>query len=385
MINIHLAAFRNAPEKVFSDGLKQVREQIGDSWVMDQDKPVQMVWFLTGGSEKSVIERVKGSEFVVLVASQDGNSYAAASEVKSYLNNSNVRSLLIDYNSSAGQEGLKNFVKVWNVLSHLYGQRLGLLGEVSDWLVNSTVKPETILSVFGVEFVQILWDDLPNYKEQIKDGEFLKYFNKSTIDLEETAQVYTLISDLIQEKSLNAITVECFSLVNKHKVTACLPLALLNDKKIPAGCEGDLCSILAKMLVTEINASVPWMANLVSVKTKSVYFAHCTIPVSLTKEHSITTHYETGLGTAIKGIWDKNPVTIFRLNSTLSKAFLSKGNIVTNLSMPEACRTQIEVEMPENEIQKLKENPLGNHHIIIDGCIEQELRMFCQIKNIEII
>ena len=80
---------------------------------------------------------------------------------------------------------------------------------------------------------------------------------------------------MIGSHKLDAITVECFSLVQENEVTACLGLSWLNDKTIPAGCEGDLCSILGMMLMKEMNGNMPWMANVASIKGNEVLFAHC--------------------------------------------------------------------------------------------------------------
>lgn len=385
MINIYLAAFKDATNKVFSEGKKLINSLIGEHWQTTEEKPFQFIWFLTGGSERAVIEKLNNAKFVVLVGNQEGNAYAAASEVKSYLKTIGVASVLLESSDEDDILMIQKYVNVFTALHKLQGKQLGLIGTVSDWLVNSTVTPEKMVQVFGIDFHQFLWDELPEYKQQNTNPEFLQHFPDSVINLNETSQVYTLINNWISKKGLDAITVECFSLVKKHAVTACLPLSFLNDQKIPAGCEGDICSILSKMLVTELVGFVPWMANLVAVNKQSVYFAHCTIPLSQVTAHTITTHYETGLGTAIKGIWKKKNVTIFRLNNTLTKAFISSGEILDNLSMAEACRTQIEVQLPTIDLKKLKDNPLGNHHIIIAGEWQTELQMFCKIKNIQIV
>lgn len=51
------------------------------------------------------------------------------------------------------------------------------------------------------------------------------------------------LKEVICTNQLDAITLECFDMVNNHSVTACLALALLNSRGVVAGCEGDLVSL----------------------------------------------------------------------------------------------------------------------------------------------
>jgi hypothetical protein len=50
-----------------------------------------------------------------------------------------------------------------------------------------------------------------------------------------------------------------------------------------------------------------------------------------------------------------------------------------------ACRTQIEVKLNENDVKLLRENPLGNHHLIYPGDCSQLLEMCCQFLEIEVL
>jgi len=58
--------------------------------------------------------------------------------VKTYLNQKDIPSILLDEEELETKEILFDFLKVKNALKKLDGQRLGLIGQVSDWLIAST-------------------------------------------------------------------------------------------------------------------------------------------------------------------------------------------------------------------------------------------------------
>jgi len=126
------------------------------------------------------------------------------------------------------------------------------------------------------------------------------------------------------------------------------------------------------------------MANLVSITNNSVFFAHCTIATNLVNTYKISTHFETNSGTAVQGQFNSEDVTLFRLDNNLEQAFITVGKVISRPSKNNACRTQIEVEISENNLQLLKENPLGNHHLILPGKYEEVLRFFCTWNQITI-
>jgi L-fucose isomerase-like protein len=177
--------------------------------------------------------------------------------------------------------------------------------------------------------------------------------------------------------------VECFPLVQQQHVTACLSLSDLNDRGVVAACEGDLTSMVGMMIGKAITGMVPWMANVAAIDNNAVLLAHCTAPTNLLSGFTIDTHYETGEGTAIKGMFRGDEVTVFRLGSTLENIFLSLGHVMERPQNSWACRTQIRVEMPEEAIVSLKNSPLGNHHLVLPGNQYDTLKKASEILNLE--
>lgn len=101
------------------------------------------------------------------------------------------------------------------------------------------------------------------------------FTNFDPATLEDTAKVYSLLKEVIEEEGLSAISVECFSMVMRDKFTACLPLAVLNSKNVVATCEGAICSMLGKMLIRAITNEIPWQANIAENKRR--HHSLCTL------------------------------------------------------------------------------------------------------------
>jgi L-fucose isomerase-like protein len=385
-LKVKLLAFNGAPNAVFKNAIKRIEKLIpsGDYTLSENDPDI--LFFLSGGSEQNAVKQVTKGNFYLLIGSQHDNAYASATEVKAYLNGMNIPSILLDEEEGETPGMLKDFLSVKQALTNLRGKQLGQIGEVSDWLISSAIPAGLLESKLGIKLTKIPWGELALFSEFKTSEPFLASFSDSTnMDLTETAKVSEMLTNTIQKRNLDAITVECFPMVQKHSVTACLPLAKFNNEGIPAGCEGDITAIAGMMLCQELTGISPWIANINKVTEEVCMFSHCTIAPGLVSDFSVKTHFETGKGTAIEGNFKSDLITIFRFDNTLSKAFIATANISGRPKSASACRTQIEVKLKENEVKLLWQNPLGNHHLIYPGDCTKLLHMACMLLGIDVL
>jgi L-fucose isomerase-like protein len=385
-LTIKLLTFPGAPENIFNEGKERLKKLLNDTDYEFVTAEADVLFFLSGGSERLAINTDFSSHLTILLASEWNNAYASASEVKAYLNKKNIPSLLLNLNDSSTMSVLKNLHTIKNGIHRLSKQKLGLIGKVSDWLVASSISAEVLAKKTGIRLQQIEWANLPDFNDFPVSEEFLKYYsNEKTFDLTGTAKIHQLLQDTILNNKLDAITVECFSLVQKNAVTACLSLAKLNADGFPAGCEGDIVTVTGMMLLKELTGIVPWIANINKVVDNSALFSHCTIAPSLVKNYSIHTHFETNKGSAIQGDFIEDTVTIFRLDNELKKAFFTKAEIINRPHYVNVCRTQIEVKLPDGVDRKLIDQPLGNHHLILPGDHTKILELTCRYLDIVVV
>jgi L-fucose isomerase-like protein len=385
-LKIKLLAFQGAPDAIFNNAKQRIEKLLSPgSYTLTENDP-DVLFFLTGGSEQSAMKQVSAGHFYLLIGSRHENSYASATEVKAHLDNMNIPSMLLDEEETETAVLLKNFVAVKQALNNLRGKKLGLIGQVSNWLVSSTIPAGLLEGKFGIKLIEIPWGELAHYSEFKASDIFLSSFSdEKNIDLTETAKVSELLTNTIQKWNLDAITVECFPLVRNDSVTACLPLAKFNNEETPAGCEGDLTAITGMMLCKELTGIIPWIANINKATDEVCMFSHCTIAPGLVSEYSVTTHFETGKGTAIVGNFKGDLITIFRFDNNLSKAFIASATITGRPRSATACRTQIEVKLSEHEVQLLRQSPLGNHHLIFPGDCKKLLHLACMLLEIDVL
>lgn len=386
MIPLRLMTYKNAPKELKNSGKVQLKKYFGDIEFDFSSIHPFILFFLSGGSESCALEIARHGSFYLLVGHEGNNSWAAATEVKAWMDQQSIDCILVDLNKVSDREIIRIFIKSHLGLDNLIGKKLGLIGEISDWLVASNVDEKVLATRLGIILERISWSDVPDWKTQGVEATFTKkYPYPDTQATENAGKVKEALVATIRDHNLDAITVECFSLVQNESVTACLALSDLNDAGKPAGCEGDLTSIAGMMFVQAVTGQIPWMANLVKLGDDFVRFAHCTAPTNLLDSFNIDTHYETGKGTAISGIFSGEEVTIFRLGNDISKGFLSTGKIITKQQSPvNACRTMVDIGIDPSLAELLKTHPLGNHHLILPGNHIEVIRAACRIKQIRL-
>ena len=383
-LKIKLLAHKGAEEELFDQGKELVNTLIAADKIEFDDSDPDVLFFLTGGSERSALAGIEKGKFYVLVATSTGNSNASAMEVKAALRRMDITSILLDGEEDETRLYLEQLHQVKNALVSVSNQQLGLIGEVSEWLVASEIKPEILNSTLGIRLKKVAWESLPDFKDLMAPENFLSTFSGGNPqDVEKAGQVFTLLQQTREKEKFDALTVECFSLVKNRGVSGCLALAKLNQEGIPTACEGDIVSAVGMILAKALTGQVPWMANVAKIGYEKCLLAHCTISPDLVSEFEIKTHYETGIGTAIQGNYLSDKITVFRLDETVSRIFITEGTILDRPKYTSACRTQIEVKFPQNAVDSLRDDPLGNHHLILPGNHEDILLLASRILNLE--
>jgi L-fucose isomerase-like protein len=380
-------AFRDADAMVYATARAKLEAAFPGLQFLYSDKDgTDILHIASGGSEREVITAMKPGNTYLLLAGREGNSWAAATEVKAWADHQNITAILVSQDDKNSERLLQQFTIATKAFNSLAGKRAGLIGGVSHWLVASSFPLELARERLGIHIEALPWEQLPDYLSSEPDSEFLETFKAHEPGkLQDEARIHHFLKIIIALHQLDAITLECFTMVKSKEVTACLSLSLLNSRGIVAACEGDLVSLAGMMLVQALTGHIPWMANVASINTDHVLLAHCTAPLDFLSDYSINTHFETDKSAAVQGDVSINEVTVFRLNHSLNKAFIATGKILSRPQHRFACRTQIELALPVEAMEKLRHNPLGNHHLVIPGNQEALLKIACQYKNIQVV
>lgn len=356
-----------------------------NTFVMTDQQP-DIILFMSGGSERQALEMIQPERPVLLLSIRGNNAYAAATEVMAWMVSHGRFAMLSDCQDAFETGLLNHWQQMVNTWQGFYGKKAGLIGRVSDWLVASAVPAERFRRQFGITLEEIPWSTLPDYNGMLPDTALIERFHGQNIQgLNQAAQVLAVLRQTMVRHKLCAMAVECFSLVQQRKVTACLALAQLNTEGAVAACEGDLASMAGMLLLGAFAGNVPWMANTTRITAKTLLLSHCTVPFNMIEKPSLTSHYETDCSLAIKGSIQAKEVTIFRLSGPLDKAFIAEGTVLDYPDLPSACRTQLEIELPAASLLQMRNQPLGNHLVMVPGSYGKILRLACLYRGIKMI
>ncbi len=338
---------------------------------------------LTGGTEAAALSMADGLDGPLLVVSHGGrNALPAAMETVAALQ-ARARKVRLVHLSKGSGEQLAQLLRVRDLAHAFRRHHVGLIGGSAPWLVASGLDIGVVEAKLGLRVSELPLREvlarLPACASGVPRGEGL---GLDELGRAAAARVLAALEALIAERSLSAISVSCFALLSEG-VTACWALAALADRGIPAGCEGDLPALLALIAAEELSGKPGFLANPADIEpaTGRGVMAHCTVPLSLTREHRLRTHFESGLGVAIEGQLEPGPYTLARFGgSRLDQGFFAEGAVAPESpGRDDLCRTQVVFAMSPAATERLLAAPLGNHHVLIPGRHSAVLNAFHEL------
>ena len=354
------------------------------------------VYFIeTGGSESKFVEmfdKVKAP--VVLLSNGKNNSLPASLEIKSYCALHDIPAVILTGDEKKIASILKPFARALLAKNSFENNNLGVVGEPSSWLIASQVSDEDVKNIFKMNLIHISMEE---FKEEIDKHELVKIPHlkelKDKFDNQEVLDgalnIYSALKRLVNKYDLKGLTVRCFDLLGIYHNTACLALALLNEEGITAGCEGDIPAMLTMHALRGLTGRSSFQANpsYINHDKNTVLFAHCTLPLNMTNDYNLTTHFESGLGIGIKGTLHLGEVSICKIfinqKHNLDNCLAINGTIKENLSLQGYCRTQINVELSDYDMVSILREDYGNHVIIVYGNIVDEFYTLITLLNFE--
>ena len=355
----------------------------------------KIIFIATGGVERLVIQHFESlPRPAVILADGMQNSLAAALEVSSWLRNRGMKSEILHGELTSIIKRVHILYNNFQAQRSLFGVRIGVIGTPSSWLVASNVDYLLAKRRWGVEYIDIPLERVYKVYDRITDNEVgascvavasqaLACREGTPEDMLKAMRLYRAIKRVCKEEKLSAVTLSCFKMIERTGTTGCLALAMLNDEGILAGCEGDLQSIFTLLAAKALTGKVGFMANpsMINTRTNELILAHCTIGLKQTEKYIIRNHFETESGIGIQGLLPTGDVTIVKCGGEcLDEYYLSTGTLTENTNFINMCRTQVRIKMNTPAEYFLK-NPLGNHHILIQGNYEVLLNEFLQANT----
>ena len=356
----------SAVTKEFLESLNIAYDLKGADFADYGRQGLNLIYVRTGGTE-GIFKRLlpelqaKSRRPFYLLTSGKSNSLAASMEILSYLRQNGIQGEIIHGSAEYIGRRIALLAKVEDARRQLDGVKLGIIGKPSDWLISSHADKDAVRQQLGIELTDIAMQELFDAVEAKGD-------------------IYEALKVIICQHQLQGFTLRCFDLLSMVKDTGCMPLARLNAEGYVAGCEGDVPAMLSMMIVRSLTGVSGFQANPAHInpETGEMLFAHCTIPLNMVERYELDTHFESGIGTGIRGFMKPGPVTIFKVSGDLSRRFIAEGELIENQSKPDLCRTQQLIRLSDkSQTSYFLTNPIGNHHIILPGHLKELLeRMF---------
>ncbi len=329
---------------------------------------LDLIFVRTGGTENLFRQRymdvLQARKSVYLLASSNSNSLAASMEILSWLRQRGIKGEILhgpdDYVSSR----ISQLVKLETARKTLRNTRAAVIGRPSDWLIASDVNKEAVQAKLGFDIGYIPIEEVENICGNVGPKE------------DGAITIYNAIKSVVTKHQINAFTIRCFDLLTSLRNTGCLALAKLNSEGYVAGCEGDAPAMVSMIIARSLTGKSGFQANPARVDTEKgeVLFTHCTIPLDMVERYEFDTHFESGIGVGIRGYMKEGPVTVFKVSGDLSRVFAEEGELIENGKAPNLCRTQQLIRFSDKQAAKyFLQDPIGNHHIILQGHWKTEL------------
>lgn len=364
--SLHNEVAENVREEDFiiaiEDALGEPFEYFGEDFSTYGTHDADIIYVRTGGTE-GIFKKLGLQGEIKLLTSGKSNSLAASMEILSYLRANGQSGEILhgtpEYIASRIEGEVSDVLEEvrWTKPLEpmdLAGIKLGVVGAPSDWLISSGVDYAKAKAKLNVELIDIPMSELLDE---------MKCFEGDTRSFEGSEAIYDSLKRIIERHGLSGLSIRCFDLLDTVHNTGCLALARLNAEGIPSSCEGDIPALLTMVWLQKKYSCPGFQCNLSRISGDKFLFAHCTVPLSMLTSFRYTTHFESGIGTAIKGEMEEREVVICKFAPDLKSMVEIPARILENRSEAGLCRTQIVVEAPGAASYFLHE-PLANHHVV---------------------
>ncbi|MBQ2491891.1 MAG: hypothetical protein II527_00990 [Bacteroidales bacterium] len=354
--------------KEFFSRLKFDFDYKGEDFSTWGQADLDLIFVRTGGTENLFRQRymdvLQARKSVYLLASSNSNSLAASMEILSWLKQRGIKGEILHGSHEYIGNRISQLVKLETARKTLRNTRAAIIGRPSDWLIASDINKEAVQAKLGFDIEYIPIEEVENICGNVGPKE------------DGAITIYNAIKSVVTKHQINAFSIRCFDLLTSLRNTGCLALAKLNSEGYVAGCEGDAPAMLSMIIARSLTGKSGFQANPARVDTEKgeVLFTHCTIPLDMVERYEFDTHFESGIGVGIRGYMKEGPVTVFKVSGDLTRFFAEEGELIENGKAPNLCRTQQLIRFTNKDATRyFLQNPIGNHHIIIQGHWKTEL------------
>ena len=279
----------------------------------------------------------------------------------------------------------------------LKGARIGVVGRRTEGMTPTAVDEVEMLRLFGVQLVHFDFDELLAMANKVPDQAAEKAWQDISAKASEvtsnprhglaTMKNYLATRQLIEERHFQAVTIGSYP---RCQGTMCLPIALLNDEGLPAGCEGDINSTLSMLLLSYLSNAPIHFGEMLELNPadNTIVTSHCGAGAPSLADSVGFTLCPVRLandGVCIRYPARTGPVTYVNLVGRKGNYRLCafEGDAVTTGMVFEGNPLKFKLKTDIGTIfQQTAEKGFGHHWMTAYGHFGEVLQSFCKLMGI---
>mgnify|MGYP000848851877 CR=1 FL=1 len=261
------------------------------------------------------------------------SALSAAMEVNSFLATKNMKLHVLLGSNEQILEEIRTFI---GLLFQEVNSKIGVIvGTESYKLVSYNINYMALVKSFGVGL------------SVIENTEFIKIYNSlqpmtmpagffnielDFFELDKSYRFYLTLKKLIKKYHLNAISIDCFSVLDTVKASACLAYDKLEKEGYVTACHNNVWAALGKLICHRLFNEPFFQGDVTGIDfdKQTMTLSKDYVNTSMCESYHADTGSRVKIGVTINGKMKSGLVTIFQISSTLDTYFIETAEIVAH-------------------------------------------------------
>lgn len=289
------------------------------------------------------------------------------------------------------KEGLVGKALLGGIVKRLRRMRIGLIGYGAWGMYTATFDHLMLKDRIGPEVIHIdqsymlsIMEKIPEEQVLAKFGEVSGRFPLRSEELRRPAvdsiRMYFALQRLLQEFSLDSLSIKCQPELSRSVGCSCISLSLLCEEGGVVNCEGDIHGLLSMIFLNSLTGRDIAFADLVNAQDNTLWFSSCgfvspsLVDGAMDIKRQVPAIGEAGV--VFSGAPKTGGVTLCRLEQDAGGGYrmhIGRGEVVEGYRRRERTVSGVEEIFPiwrvdlRRHSNEFLENVLANHYAITYG------------------
>ncbi len=213
--------------------------------------------------------------------------------------------------------------------------------------------------------------------------------------LDRSFRVFCALEDVQRESAAKGLAVRCWpEMFTEYGCAACGPMAMMNQKQVPAACEADVHGSLSQLVLQELAGEPAWMADLVDITAAddTAVLWHCGLaPLSMRDPEAhaeATIHTNRRMPLLHQFPIKPGRITLARLSRARNetKLMVAGAEVIRAPMAFTGCSGTVRFDRPAAEVARaIMEEGLEHHFAIAYGDYKPALRAIAARWNLPVL